>query len=70
MLIESTSNADGYIPNSSLFGPWVDSPTQVKKENSHFIFVLSEKFTKNFQNFTVVKINKKYLGMFINFTGL
>lgn len=30
MLIESTSNADGYIPNSSLFGPWADSPTQVK----------------------------------------
>lgn len=35
MYIESSpSNADGYVPNSSLFGPWIDSPTQVK------IFVL------------------------------
>lgn len=29
MYIES-SNGDGYVPNSSLFGPWIDSPTQVK----------------------------------------
>lgn len=31
MYIESSPNADGYVPNSSLFGPWIDSPTQVKK---------------------------------------
>ena len=30
MYIESSPNADGYVPNSSLFGPWIDSPTQVK----------------------------------------
>lgn len=29
MYIESSPNADGYVPNSSLFGPWIDSPTQV-----------------------------------------
>lgn len=30
MYIETSPNADGYVPNSSLFGPWIDSPTQVK----------------------------------------
>jgi hypothetical protein len=30
MYIESSPNADGYVPNSTLFGPWIDSPTQVK----------------------------------------
>lgn len=29
MYIESSPNPDGYVPNSNLFGPWSDSPTQV-----------------------------------------
>lgn len=46
MLIESTSNADGYIPNSSLFEPWADSPTQVKIQNS--VKKFCGKFQQNF----------------------
>jgi hypothetical protein len=63
MLIESTSNADGYIPNSSLFGPWADSPTQVK-------ILKVQYFRENKKNSCVFAVVKNYLGMFINFTGL
>lgn len=34
MYIESSPNPDGYVPNSSLFGPWIDSPTQVNNFHS------------------------------------
>lgn len=39
-IIESSPNADGYVPNNGLsFGPWIDSPTTQ-------VFYRSVKFKK------------------------
>lgn len=71
MYIESSTNADGYVPNSSLFGPWIDSPTQVKylrfrvfRENSEKCELFEENFKVKVKLFVndnrdKVKDNKK-----------